>query len=82
MTVWYPCPLAQQQKASTVKHSGANVANAALMYNARFSLTGGDGEQPEVMVCLCLTEREEEKERNKVCVKNRSLPDQTTKMWQ
>lgn len=35
-TLWqtaYPHPLAQQQKASTVKHSGANVANIALMNN-------------------------------------------------
>lgn len=62
-------------------HSGADVANAALMYNAaRFSLTGGDEEQPEVMVCLCLAESEEEKERNKAPTKNRSLPGQTAKM--
>lgn len=55
---WYPCPLAQQQKTSTVKHSRANVANTALMYNAAcFPSTGGDREIPEVMVCLCLRER-------------------------
>lgn len=49
---WYLCPLAQQQKTSTVKHSRANVANAALMYNpACFPSAGGVGYVPKVMVC-------------------------------
>lgn len=84
VTVWYPCPLAQQQKTSTVKHSRANVVNAALMYNiACFPLTGGDRKNLRWW-CVCVWQRKRGgyKERKILWAKNGLLPGQTTKMWQ
>lgn len=70
VTAWY-LKLLAQQKASTVKHSGPNVVNTALMYNAAgFPLTAGDGETWGG-VCVWLREkergREGDKEINKLC---------------
>lgn len=73
VTVWYPCPLAEQQKANTVKHSRVNVVNTALIYNdSCFPSTGGHKKIPEG-VGVFVSERDGDKERKKCgCVLSNS----------